>query len=97
MTMKSAIKRPKPTQSFGSDTLQKHMPIQYNPRLKKNLPNTIIITYRDTFLVDGSQPSKSIESINATQPGVPSLFMKKRDQALIRRLARTSIWWISDT
>jgi hypothetical protein len=54
---------------IGSDTFQKHVPIQYNPRLKKSLSNTIIITYRDTFLVDGSRPSKSIASINATQPG----------------------------
>jgi hypothetical protein len=54
---------------IGSDTFPKHMPIQYNPRLKKPLPNTIIITYRDTFLVDGSRPSKSIASINDTQPG----------------------------
>jgi hypothetical protein len=54
---------------IGSDTLTKHIPIQYNPRLKRTLPNTLVITYRDTFLIDGSRPSKSVASITATQPG----------------------------
>jgi hypothetical protein len=31
--------------------------------------HTLVFTYRDTFLVDGSQPSKSVASITATQPG----------------------------
>jgi hypothetical protein len=31
---------------IGSDTLAKHVPVQYNPRLKKDLPNTLNITYR---------------------------------------------------
>jgi hypothetical protein len=53
---------------IGSDTLTKHIPIQYSPRLKRTLLNTLVITYRDTFLIDGSEPSKSIASIIATQP-----------------------------
>jgi hypothetical protein len=60
---------PKTDTIIGSDTSLKHMPMQYNPRLKRFLSNTITITFRDTFLVDGSRPSKSIASINATQPG----------------------------
>jgi hypothetical protein len=31
---------------IGSDTLAKHVPVQYNPKLKKDLPNTLNITYR---------------------------------------------------
>ncbi|KAF2790432.1 hypothetical protein K505DRAFT_251192, partial [Melanomma pulvis-pyrius CBS 109.77] len=54
---------------IGSDTLVKHVPIRYNSRLNKNLSNTIIITYRDTFLEDGSRPSRSIAAITATQAG----------------------------
>jgi hypothetical protein len=54
---------------IGDDTLEKHSPIQYNTRLKRALPNTINIIYRDTFLVDGSRPNKSVASVTATQPG----------------------------
>lgn len=54
---------------IGGDTFPRHEPIQYNPRLEKTLPNTIFITYRDTFLIDGSRPNRSVASIHATQPG----------------------------
>jgi hypothetical protein len=53
----------------GDNTLSRHIPIQYNPRLKVHLPNTIVTAYRDTFLIDGSRPNKSIAAITATQPG----------------------------
>ncbi|KAF2706629.1 hypothetical protein K504DRAFT_459028 [Pleomassaria siparia CBS 279.74] len=54
---------------LGSDSLLKHLTIQHDKRLDKQLSDTIFITYRDTFLVDGSRPSRSIASITATQPG----------------------------
>lgn len=54
---------------LGSDVTSKDAPIQYNPRLKKRLSNTINVTYRDTFLIDGSRPNRSVASIIATQPG----------------------------
>lgn len=54
---------------IGNDALEKNEPIQYNSRLKRSLSNTIFISYRDTFLIDGSHSNKSIASITATQPG----------------------------
>lgn len=54
---------------IGEDSFQKCIPMQYNPRLKRSVPNTICVVWRDTFLVDGSRPNKSIASITATQPG----------------------------
>ena len=54
---------------IGEDTFQNVIPMQYNPRLERVVPNTICIAWRDTFLVDGSRPSKSIASITATQSG----------------------------
>jgi len=54
---------------LGHDTLIKDMTIQYNPVLKRNLSDTIYVSYRDTFLVDGSKPNKSVAAITATKPG----------------------------
>ena len=54
---------------IGKDTSVKHIPMQYNGRLKKSLANTIFITYRDTFLIDGSRPNNSLASVLSTQPG----------------------------
>jgi hypothetical protein len=54
---------------IGNDSMGKHLPIQYNTRLKRPLPNTINIVHRDTFLIDGSRPNKSVASVTATQPG----------------------------
>lgn len=44
-------------------------PIQRNPRLKRNLLNTIYICHRDTFLIDGSKPNRSVARVTSTQPG----------------------------
>ncbi|KAL7894328.1 hypothetical protein HDV64DRAFT_127229 [Trichoderma sp. TUCIM 5745] len=43
--------------------------IQRNPRLKRNLINTIYICHRDTFLVDGSKPNQGVARVTSTQPG----------------------------
>lgn len=45
------------------------VPIQYNQVQKRNLSDTIYVCYRDTFLIDGSIPSKSVAAITATKPG----------------------------
>lgn len=50
--------------SVGSTVL-----IQTDSLLQKRLQDTVSISYRDTFLVDGSKPNKSIVSILATLPG----------------------------
>jgi hypothetical protein len=55
---------------ISEDALEKDIPVQYNPRLERPLLNTLFVTHRDTFLVDGSRPNKSIASITATQPGM---------------------------
>jgi hypothetical protein len=59
-------------QSPETDTIiglnEKHIPIQYNSRLKRALPNTLVFAYRDTFLMDGSRPNKSVAAITVTQP-----------------------------
>ncbi|KAK8061634.1 hypothetical protein PG994_008000 [Apiospora phragmitis] len=39
------------------------------PRLNKQLNNTIVISFRDSSMIDASEPSKSIASITATKPG----------------------------
>jgi len=54
---------------LGGDTSVNYQTIQYNARLDRHLDNTITITYRDTFLIDGSPPNKSVASITTTQPG----------------------------
>ncbi|PON28887.1 hypothetical protein TGAM01_v201995 [Trichoderma gamsii] len=54
---------------LGSDALTKMAPIQRNPRLKRNLLNTIYIGHRDTFLIDGSKPNRSVARATSTQPG----------------------------
>lgn len=44
-------------------------PIQRNSRLKRNLINTIYICHRDTFLIDGSKPNRSVARVTSTKPG----------------------------
>lgn len=46
-----------------------HTPIQYNGRLGRELPDTLYICARDTFLIDGSMPNKGVGAIMASQPG----------------------------
>lgn len=53
---------------FGPDTLTGRLLIQYNPVLKRKLSDTICITHRETFLVDGSKANRSIASITALEP-----------------------------
>ncbi|KAL9086506.1 MAG: hypothetical protein Q9165_007122 [Trypethelium subeluteriae] len=53
---------------LGPDALERKS-IQYNPVLKRNLSDTIYVCCRDAFLIDGSEPNKSIASITATKPG----------------------------
>lgn len=55
-------------ESFLIDPLG-HVPIQHNPVLARSLENIVCISYRDTFLIDGSAPNSSIEAIVKTQPG----------------------------
>ncbi|KAI4604925.1 hypothetical protein J4E80_010853 [Alternaria sp. BMP 0032] len=54
---------------IGDDTSASHTPIQHNSRLDIPLSDTIFVTYRDTFSIDGSRPNKSVASITSTQPG----------------------------
>jgi len=56
------------TKSFLGPNLSM-APIKYNPVLSRKLSDTIYVRYRDTFLIDGSIPSKSIAAITATKPG----------------------------
>ncbi len=42
--------------------------IQHDPVAKRNLLDTLNICFRDTFLVDGSQPNKSVASITSIKP-----------------------------
>ena len=66
---KNVYQMPKIATIIGSDTGPGDISLQYDSRLKRPLPNTIFIMFRDTFLVDGSRPSQSIASITAAQPG----------------------------
>ncbi|GAP90662.2 putative zinc finger mynd-type protein [Rosellinia necatrix] len=45
------------------------VPIQYNEVLTRRLLNTVCVSYRDSFLVDGSAPNSSVAAITATSPG----------------------------
>ncbi|KAI0532870.1 hypothetical protein GGR58DRAFT_147389 [Xylaria digitata] len=45
------------------------VPIRYNPVLARRLSNTVCVSYRDTFLIDGSAPNRSIKAITDTVPG----------------------------
>lgn len=54
---------------LGCDAFLRDISIQYNPVLRRNLSDTIYVSYRDTFLIDGSKPNKSIVAITATKPG----------------------------
>ncbi|KAI0426894.1 hypothetical protein F5Y09DRAFT_317743 [Xylaria sp. FL1042] len=47
----------------------KEVHIQYNQVLAKRLSNIVCVSYRDTFLIDGSVPNSSIAPITATVPG----------------------------
>jgi hypothetical protein len=60
---------PKSETITGHDVPPQTVPVQYNRRLERRLLNTICFTYRDTFLIDGSRPNKSIAAITSTQPG----------------------------
>ena len=54
---------------LGPDAFPSNTSVQRNPVLKRDLSDTIIVCYRDTFLVDGSKANSSIAGINATKPG----------------------------
>lgn len=54
---------------LGPDARPTHVPIQYNPVLKRELSDTVYVCYRDTFLVDGSKANNSVAGITATKPG----------------------------
>lgn len=54
---------------LGPEPFAKHQPIQYNPRLKRKLLDTIFICHRDAFLIDGSEPNQAVAAITSTKPG----------------------------
>lgn len=54
---------------LGPDSFPRPATIQYNPILKRQLSDTIYVSFRDTFLVDGSNPNNSVAAITATKPG----------------------------
>lgn len=54
---------------LGSGSSLKSIPIQRNLRLNRDLLNTIHICHRDTFLIDGSKPNRSVARVTSTQPG----------------------------
>ncbi|KAI1425516.1 hypothetical protein F5Y12DRAFT_369495 [Xylaria sp. FL1777] len=56
------------TKPFLNDT-GRPVVINYNAVLAKRLSNIVCVSYRDTFLIDGSKPNSSIAAITATMPG----------------------------
>src|SRR5436190_14345367 len=58
---------PKISGLLGDNTTSAFDCIQNNPVLNRKLRNTISIGYRDTFLIDGSQPNKSIATITTPE------------------------------
>ena len=54
---------------LGPDAFPRRAPIQYNPVLKRGLSDTVYVSYRDTFLIDGSKANSSIAGITSTKPG----------------------------
>lgn len=64
---------PKTDPFMGEHALVRHIPLDYNSRLERDLPNTLLVSYRDTFMIDRSRTNQSIGSITATQPGKYSL------------------------
>ena len=54
---------------LGPNAIPSDGPVQYNPVLKRNLPDTVYVCSRDTFLIDGSKSNNSVASIIATRPG----------------------------
>lgn len=54
---------------LGEDSMPWSMAVQYNGVLQRRFSNTIMIGYRETFLVDGSKRNRSIERIHSTKPG----------------------------
>ncbi|KPM43037.1 hypothetical protein AK830_g3509 [Neonectria ditissima] len=54
---------------LGSDTGNRSVPICTDPLLQRGLADTINICYRDSFLVDGSRPNRSVEAVLSTVPG----------------------------
>lgn len=65
--------------------------IQENTRRDKNLSHTIEVIFRDTFLLDGSKPNRSIEiAVGASGSRThkwrePGLVMRKRDLGINAR------------
>jgi len=51
---------------IGDDVSASHTPIQHNSRLNIPPSDTIFVTYRDTFSIDGSRLNKSVASITST-------------------------------
>ncbi|KAJ8121614.1 hypothetical protein ONZ43_g1977 [Nemania bipapillata] len=47
----------------------REVPIQFNAVLARRLLDAVCVSYRDTFLVDGSAPNSSVATITTTQPG----------------------------
>ncbi|KAI8944556.1 hypothetical protein F4801DRAFT_571314 [Xylaria longipes] len=58
------------TEPFLNEHGPIHVPIQYNSVLARHLPNTVCVSYRDTFLVDGSVRNASILVITGAIPGL---------------------------
>ncbi|KAI1802215.1 hypothetical protein F4811DRAFT_573204 [Daldinia bambusicola] len=53
---------------LGENAYPRDMTIQTNKILGRDIPNTIRLSHRDTFLIDGSLLNKSIATITATKP-----------------------------
>ncbi|KAI2468887.1 hypothetical protein F4781DRAFT_443149 [Annulohypoxylon bovei var. microspora] len=53
---------------LGTEAFPSSMTIQHSKVMERDLSNTIYVCYRDTFLIDGSSPNKSIAAITATKP-----------------------------
>ncbi|KAI5865960.1 hypothetical protein GGS23DRAFT_362464 [Durotheca rogersii] len=54
---------------LGPDCIFAYASIAYNTVLERSVDNSLGICYRDTFLMDGSKPNKSVAAITATKPG----------------------------
>lgn len=56
-------------EAFIGDSLPRITPITHDPFLGKKLPDQVQICFRDDFLLDGSDPNKSIAAITSTRFG----------------------------
>lgn len=63
------LQMPQTDDILGTGSSRRLVPIPSNPRLKRDLLNTVYIGYRDSSLIDESRPNKSITSITASQLG----------------------------